>query len=431
MKVQKLSGLLAAVLLTLSVTACTESPVGDETTADSSAATTAADPSVSDTTATEETTAANTQPEAPSIMYSDLNDLEKMVTPFWKMNTMHRESTCMIVREDGAVTAKLAFKPTKILAVESNDFKTVFEEGKDYTWDGTSNTLVWKDGSAIPYFTKNDIEGRREDGTQLRGFDGTSDSWDELGRSRFGNQLYCVSAFLYEKQIAVTYEYEYGTWDGEVTPYQGDKLAKTLAKLEAQEETVIFFYGDSIFTGCDSSSMYNREPNQGSFPQFIKQVLTEKYGGRVKVYNPSVGGKDSAWGMENAQSLICDRAVPDLVFIGFGMNDQGSAQASMQNVQAIIDTCRAQNPDCEFVVVSCMVPNAAAGFLTIQDQLPAVFASIAEKDRQVAFVNMFACHQKLLEQKDFITMSGNNINHPNDWLIRVYTMQMLSAMLEY
>ena len=44
---------------------------------------------------------------------------------------------------------------------------------------------------------------------------------------------------------------------------------------------------------------------------------------------------------------------------------------------------------------------------------------------------MFSFHSKLLERKDFIAMSGNNINHPNDWLIRVYTMNLMAAFLPY
>ncbi len=431
---KKYMGMLAAALCVLGLAACTADPAGSETEAPTDGDTPAiTNPAVTD--GSETTPATETEPETEKetapVEYSELDDLQKLVTPFWLMDTMHRESTCMIVRDDGSITAKLAFKPTKIISVESNDFKTVYELDKDYTWDGESNVIVWKEGSAIKYFTQNDIRGKREDGTYVNQFDGTAASWDELGRSRFGDQLYCVSAFLYEKQIAVTYEYEYGAWDGEMTAYQGETLTKTMQKLKAGETINLFYYGDSIFTGCDSSAMYNREPFQKSFPEFTKQLLEATYGGRVKLYNPSVGGMQSQWGAENAQSLICDRATPDLVIIGFGMNDQDSGRTSANNIQSIIKTVRAANPDCEFIVVSCMVPNAAAGFLVKQNQLSDAYRSLANKNTGVAFVDMYACHEKLLAEKDFISMSGNNINHPNDWLIRVYGMQILSTMVEW
>jgi hypothetical protein len=75
--------------------------------------------------------------------------------------------------------------------------------------------------------------------------------------------------------------------------------------------------------------------------------------------------------------------------------------------------------------------NSSAGFLTTQGELPRAYAALAKKKDNVAFVDMFTPHKTLLGKKDFISMSGNNINHPNDWLIRVYTMQILSALIEY
>lgn len=432
-----LSALTIALLL--SVVSCTSSGNGTGTEASTSGVT---DPAtgtgaVGETPTELLTETPNGVPTAPEnetdieqvkeepLVFDQLSDLDQLTAPFWRMNVMYNESTTMIVREDGTITAKLLFKPTKIRSVLSNDLKTEYVEGKDYTWDGESNTLVWLEGSAIKYFTQNDIEGRDENGNQLPDFNG---SFDELGRSRFGNALYCVSAFLYEKQIAVTYEYEYGAWDGPVTEYQGDRLPKTMEKLANGEELRVVFWGDSIFTGCDSSKMYNREPQQESFPDFTKEILEAKYESHIKRYNPSVGGKDSIWGVSEVQQVI-DKE-PDLVFIGFGMNDgDKSGRSVARNIENMMKKIREQYPDCEFVVVACMVPNAEAGFLTTHSSFPEAFAKLAGEG--VAFVDMFSFHAKILETKDFISTSGNNINHPNDWLIRVYTMNLMSALLEY
>ena len=368
------------------------------------------------------------------IMFDQLTQLDKETTPFWKTNVMYYEAATFIVREDGSITAKLYFQPTAILSVKSNDLKTTFTEGVDYTWDKESNILTLPAGSSIPYFTQNDIHGKDADGNYIPDF-GSSTPWDEQGRSRFGNALYCVGEFLYAKQIAVTYEYEFGSWDGPVTEMQTDRLPKTAAKIEALRQAGdtdaalnVVFFGDSIFTGCDSSKMYNREPFQCSFPDYFKQVIEEKYGIRVKRYNPSVGGMDSAWGVQNVKE-VTDKS-PDLVFIGFGMNDGGkSGRTVANNIKRIMSKVKEQFPDCEFVVVAPMVPNAEAGFLSTQGEFPKAFGQLAGEG--VAFVDMFSFHSKLLERKDFIAMSGNNINHPNDWLIRVYTMNLMAAFLPY
>lgn len=365
------------------------------------------------------------------IVFDQLSDLDKETVPFWQTDTMYNESTAFIVREDGSITAKLYFCPTAILSVKSNDLKTTYTEGVDYIWDGESNTLTLPAGSAIPYFTQNDIHGKDENGNYIEAYP----TFDAQGRSRFGDSLYCTGAFLYEKQIAVTYTYEFGSWDGPVTALQTDRLPKTMAKIAALQEVGddeqalnVVFYGDSIFTGCDSSKMYDREPYQCSFPDYIKLVMEEKYGIRVKRYNPSVGGMDSEWGVQNTAQVT--EHAPDLVFIGFGMNDGGkNGRAVSKNIQKIIDNIRAEYPDCEFVVVAPMVPNAEAGFLQSQGTFPKFYSSLAGEG--VAYVDMFNFHSKLLEQKDFISMSGNNINHPNDWLIRVYTMNLLSVFFPF
>ena len=39
--------------------------------------------------------------------------------------------------------------------------------------------------------------------------------------------------------------------------------------------------------------------------------------------------------------------------------------------------------------------------------------------------------QAILERKEFNDYSGNNINHPNDFFIRVYAQTMLQALLGY
>jgi len=49
----------------------------------------------------------------------------------------------------------------------------------------------------------------------------------------------------------------------------------------------------------------------------------------------------------------------------------------------------------------------------------------------VAFVDMFQLHKEILETKDFISTSGNNINHPNDWLARIYAANILCTLIDY
>ena len=361
-------------------------------------------------------------------------DFQKNAMPFWRTNQMFNECTTMIKRTNGQITAKLLFTPLKIIEVRDVTLEKIYTEGKDYRWDAGTNMLIWMEESSIPYFTENDLAGKDENGKLITAWGDTANGWkesapwDSLGRSRFGNALYCVSEFYYSKQIAVTYEYQYEDWQGSITEYQGDKLPKTMQKLESGEKLKLFLYGDSIFTGCDSSKMYNRKPNQDYFFTLLKKAMEDKYNTKITLSNPSVGGMDSKWGADNAEKLVASKS-PDLVKIGFGMNDGGkTGEQVASNIQSIMDTVKSSNPDCEFVIVAPMVPNAASGFLMTQDQFPAAYQKLSGEG--VAYVDLFSMHSDILKAKDFSSTSGNNINHPNDWLIRVYAMNLISCLIK-
>ncbi len=65
----------------------------------------------------------------------------------------------------------------------------------------------------------------------------------------------------------------------------------------------MLFYEDSIFSGCDASSMYNREPFMPYMHKLIESALASRSAGRVQVDNLAVGG----WTVENGRdALFCD-----------------------------------------------------------------------------------------------------------------------------
>ena len=358
---------------------------------------------------------------------AEITNLEKWTTPFWSIDTMYQECATFHVRQDGSITAKLLFKPTRIICVEDWSLKKVYVEGEDYTWDGNSNLLIWKAGSDIPYFGLNDLHGQDDDGNKVVP---SFPEWDSLSRSTIGNALYCNAAFVYERQINVTYEYEAGSWTGHKSTYQGLKVSNTMNKIKNGEEVNLHFYGDSIFAGCDGSAYGKRDPRQPGFATLIRNYLRETYDNqKVYVVNNSMPGMGSADGLAQVAVKVVDqRRAPDMVFLSWGMNDQCVGTETAQNIQGMIDAIRAKHPDCDIVVVAPLVPNADAGFLIHQGELPAAFRQLANSNQRVVFVNVFDVQKKMMETKDYISLSGNNINHPNDFLIRIYAQQILNAI---
>lgn len=225
-------------------------------------------------------------------------DKAQMVQPFWYGNVMYNESLCLIEREDGSKTGDLLLTPKRIVSVRNNALKREYVEGVDWEWDEGTKTIRWLEGSSIPYFTADDIAGKDGLGNLL-----SNSEQDKYGRMLFGEEVYCIGSWLYEKQIAVTYVFEETEWDGPNTGFKGANLPKTMQRLQNGEDLHVTVFGDSIFEGCDSSAKYNRLPQVPMFPQLLEYGLEAEYGGEVTIYNPSVGGKDSAWGVQQAPEV--------------------------------------------------------------------------------------------------------------------------------
>ena len=144
-----------------------------------------------------------------------------------------------------------------------------------------------------------------------------------------------------------------------------------------------------------------------------------------------MGGKRSQWGAQVAASEA--GYGPDLCIIGFGMNDGSGRippESYQQNIKTIMEAVSAGNPDCEFVLIATTLPNPMVGrfFGYQEDYLPMLNA--LEKPG-VAVADMTTFHKHLLTRKRFCDMSGNNVNHPNDFLARAYAHVLWQTIIGY
>ena len=361
------------------------------------------------------------------------------IAAFWKNSTMYNESITMMKRSSGEIYAKTLFVPTKINAVVDVYLQKEYKEGVDWEWVKGTNKIKWLSGSSIPYFTDNDLSGKDSKGNYIPEFP----AWSDGGRSRFGNALYCVSSFLYEKQICISYTYDTAQVAKQgikYTQYQGDKLKNTVNKLKNDEKLKVLFYGDSIFSGCDASGMYSREPYMPYMHSLIQQELSRNTKGKVQVDNLSVGG----WTVENGRDALSGGVDGhnysdkykgyDLLILSFGMNNaHTSKEEYIAATKAIVDKIKEGNPNLEVILVSCMNPNPRVGWDVNQKHQGGWLKEIAAQSKYssyTAVVDFYAAHKSILAYKDFSATTGNNINHPNDWLIRVYAQNILAAMIK-
>lgn len=360
----------------------------------------------------------------------DYNRAEQYV-PMWYTNVIYNECCCF-VQDGDSITAKLKFKPKRIISVRDWSLEKEYTEGVDYTFDAETNTFTWLEGSSVPYFTQNLLHGKYENGEPIDAFAGYDQApWSTLGYARWENAFYCIGPELYEKQMFVTYEYDTADFTGPVQEFAGEKLPNTMSKLLKGEALSVLFYGDSIPVGCDASGMYNRKPNQDEFPKIFRKALQEIYGSTVKYRNTAVGGTTTDWANQNVESQVI-KYKPDLVVLMTGGNDGNNTVNTKTNILAAVKKIKAALPECEIILMDTFVGNADGGFDTkVKPMLKGIHDDIAVANEGVVSVGIYDLHNYFLQGKNYIDFSGNGINHPNDYMIRIYAQQLLSAVVDF
>lgn len=350
-------------------------------------------------------------------------DLDEYLHPYWKGDRIYNETVLLREDTDGKISGVLMAAPTQIEAIRDSSLSIVFKEGVDYTVEG--DRIIRTEGSEMPYLSDSQIyEDVRSDKSFV-----VTDS-DKFLRLQPQDHV-----SYYQACIVVTYKHadEY-LEEFEAPVFDKTILPKTFAKFEAGGVVKILAFGDSITVGANSSSYDKISPYMKGYASLVHQKLQNTYKKNyITLTTTAQGGKSSDWGAENAKTLVADHD-PDLVIIGFGMGDAHavnnfSPEMLKANIQTIMDTVLATNPDCEFIIVSSMMANpVVSGFAGIQNDYPQVLKTLAKEG--VAFADVNAAHNILLTKKGFLSIGGNGVNHPNDFIYRLYAQIVLSLLVE-
>lgn len=338
--------------------------------------------------------------------------------PFWLSATMEGESV-LFVKESAAAQAKAAvlFEPTKIVSVCSSSGEVVYAEGRDYVWKQGSREIVLPPGSRIVCKTPQDL--RRPAGSQRHRL---------THRDGNGEILFGGGHEYHDMQTLITYEHKTGVWAGPVPSFAGGQLPRTIKRLAEKQPVQIALLGDSISTGCNASGWAKTPPFQPAYQDLLVLNLQSVYGVKVSLANFAVSGTDTAWGLGQIGKVI--EAKPDLVILAFGMNDSAGRPAAQYqaNIQAMIDAVRKARPDAEFILVATMLGNKDWALLR-QDLFPQYRDALAALcGPGVVLADMTSIWAELLKHKRDWDLTGNGVNHPNDFGHRVYA-QVLSALL--
>lgn len=364
-------------------------------------------------------------------------NLLESLSPLWQGDIM-RDETFTVVRDpEEEVTVSLLYPVEEILTLTDATREYQATEGLDYRLEG--GKLIIPASSRLPYFTHAEMFPQK----RIIG--------KNFPCTRGGLIIFQEGDFMHRHQSVISYRHN-GAWEGPIPGSCLDKLPRTAARLEKGGTLNLLLFGDSISCGWNSSAKTQAPPFVPTWYDQMNAGLKLRYPQiEIAFSNPSMGGMGSQWGVENVERLCCDKTY-DLCLLAFGMND-GSMNLSgadfAANLRKCMEAISKTSPDCEFILILPIYPNRLSAYdgywqpgslpedydvsqvsitpvYGTHDEFPPALYAMEKK--HVAVADVGAVHRYLLEHKSYIDMTGNNTNHPNDFLARLYVQTLLAAL---
>jgi lysophospholipase L1-like esterase len=303
----------------------------------------------------------------------------------------HSGESVVFIGEEPTTLAHwpMARKPLAVRSAYMPGVNAVsYVAGRDYAVDYSQGTIRRLPGSRIPDFRTNMLYGQKEfDHTKFPGF----------GNGGF-------FAFVDYSFIPQT------PWPVELPQLQF--LKATQAKLKEGKPVKIVAFGDSITAGGDATT-----PGLIFWMRWVESLQHKYPQARITAVNGATGGDSTVQGLQRLPSKVLAEK-PDLVLVGFGMNDHNINGVPIpqfeENLKQIIARIR-NEAGAEIILFSAFPPNPhwKFGSHRMEEYEAATFR--VARDTSCAFADVFNNWQALAAHKKPEDLLGNNINHPNDF----------------
>ena len=235
-------------------------------------------------------------------------------------------------------------------------------------------------------------------------------------------------------QELVAYQY-WVTYQAKETPKYpktvkyAENVVRVKEKLQRGEDITILIYGDSISNAANSSWQLELPPYRKPWYEIAAEKISEKYGGKVSIVNNSKSGYPSSWGVENLEEKIQEVDF-DLIVEGFGMND-GSADISTQVFEENVKKIITAKPNVSAVLISSILPNeeSSLSFYPLRMEYREALNRLC-KTYNCALIDMTAISEFFQDKKIYAEISGNNFNHPNDFIYNFYANSLIELLCD-
>ena len=345
-------------------------------------------------------------------------DLRSAPASFWSDPKIVGDSMFFIKANATAAPKALLLRvPTEVPALRSCTQEVNYELGRDFTWQPGSREIVLTANSRIPFKTV----------AELHPAPGSPNSYDGFRDTKL-HMLYSQGRFFHDLQCEASYTSK-EPFPGLIPPAAAKELTRVRARLLAKQPVKIVMLGDSISTGLNASLTGGAPPLLPGYPEQVAKILGERTGAPVTIKNLSVGGMASGWGLQQMPAVIAEK--PDLFLLAFGMNDASGHDTPanfVNTLRKILDALHEGQPDCDAIVISPMTANSEWKH-AVPDLYPAY---AAEMKRLVgpgcALADVTTVWLALMERKTHLDLSGNGLNHPNDFGHRIYAEIVLKTI---
>ncbi len=282
---------------------------------------------------------------------------------------------------EGGVVVRSTYEPGQADTV-------VYEPGRDYEVDYAAGTVARTADSRIPDFSTNMLYGKKD--------------FNHSDYPGFGNRAFFVYVDYEARDAAPFCE----------SRDQSALLPKTVEKLRKGGPFKIVAFGDSITVGIDSSG-----PGVVFHAQWARYLSERFPQAQITVENGATNGGSTGSEMPHLKEKVLDHA-PDLVLIGFGMNDHNiggpEPEQFTENLKLIVAQIR-ESTGAECILYSAFPPNPDWKFGTHRMERYAEATRRAAEQAGCAYADVYGLWMKATARKDVSSMRANNINHPSDF----------------
>jgi len=204
------------------------------------------------------------------------------------------------------------------------------------------------------------------------------------------------------------------------------RLPNTRRMLRAGQPVRIVAFGDSITAGGEAS-----EPGLIFWERWAATLRTKYPHTSIESTNGATGGDTTVQGLRRLPEKVL-QLKPDLVLIGFGMNDNNREKFGVPvetfaaNLRTIISRIRTET-GADVLLFSAFPPNPKWHYGSRNMEAYADATERVALEEHCAFADVYHLWMTVAARKKPEDLLGNNINHPNDFGHWIY-LQALEAV---